>query len=126
MLFLDLNNCVFHPAPTDSHRLAVPYLDTLADQNAHLRRQNLLACFLHHLCESCERACHCWIRSCPGQIIRQFALWNEFQRVSLLDMADKPFARGCAKQATRQSLKSRWQSKGCIAQEHIDHAVDVL
>src|SRR5262249_13817580 len=48
MLFFEVNNCVFNPAPAQADRLAVPGLDTVADQNAHSLRQNRAARLLDH------------------------------------------------------------------------------
>ena len=49
MLFPDLTNSIFNPAPTDAHRFTIPCLDTLADQKAHLLRQDHAACLLNLL-----------------------------------------------------------------------------
>ncbi len=117
---------LLNPAPTDAHIFAIPCLDTLADQNTHLLRQHPPACLLDHRSEPRERACHRRIRSRPGQVIGQIRLWNELQRVTVLEMANHLLARRRAQQAPAQSLQRRRQRQKRIPQKHIDHAVDIV
>src|SRR6266496_4086079 len=117
---------LLNPAPTDAHIFAIPCLDTLADQNTHLLRQHPRACLLDHRSEPRERACHRRIRSRPGQVIGQIRLWNELQRVTVLEMANHLLARRRAQQAPAQSLQRRRQRQKRIPQKHIDHAVDIV